>query len=296
MPANPCNTCKMNGYKAYEQFNAQISHTTDAIEVKKDVFEHDATVLDNTDANILLISIGSSEYDIECAHSELADIECRDCIFIQCSEDGCVSEETYLKDMPALDPAPELVVITASKSVSVEQLLMYAKIVKEKLLPIIVVTGNKDCALNKDDVLACTDCILYVSSESSLPYHAAREFIGFVREITTANVIQLDIADVVSVLNNAGFAQMIIGTFRKNASECMKDTVSKSFLADVLSPQYKAALIHVKAYNDITLPEFDAISQYINNNTYQDINHLYGLTVDRNASDEVQVSVIALDV
>ena len=130
MPANPCNTCKMNGYKAYEQFNAQISHTTDAIEVKKDVFEHDATVLDNTDANILLISIGSSEYDIECAHSELADIECRDCIFIQCSEDGCVSEETYLKDMPALDPAPELVVITASKSVSVEQLLMYAKIVK----------------------------------------------------------------------------------------------------------------------------------------------------------------------
>jgi cell division protein FtsZ len=117
---------------------------------------------------------------------------------------------------------------------------------------------------------------------------------GITDLITTPGLINLDFADVKSVMSGAGSALMGIGTARGD------DRAVAAAEAAISSPLLEASidgahgvLLSIQGGSDLGLFEINEAAQLVANSAAPDANIIFGAVIDDALGDEVRVTVIA---
>lgn len=112
--------------------------------------------------------------------------------------------------------------------------------------------------------------------------------------ITTPGLINLDFADVKSIMSNAGSALLGIGTgIGENRAQIAAKTAISSPLLDVSIEGAKGVLFNVTGGQDLTMSEVDEAAQFISQAADVDANIIFGAVIDENMVDQIKIIVIA---
>jgi cell division protein FtsZ len=117
---------------------------------------------------------------------------------------------------------------------------------------------------------------------------------GITDLITTPGEINLDFADVSTVMKNAGSALMGIGTAsgENRAEEAAKNAISSPLLEQTVDGA-KGMLLNITGSEDLGLFEVNEAAEVITAVADKDANIIFGTVVDPSLGDEVRVTVIA---
>ncbi len=112
--------------------------------------------------------------------------------------------------------------------------------------------------------------------------------------ISDYGIINLDFADVTSIMKNAGLAHMGVGSAsgKDKAEQAAKLAISSPLLETSISGA-RGILVNITASPDIGLDEMDAATRMITNEAHPDANIIWGATFDPKMEDEMRVTVIA---
>jgi cell division protein FtsZ len=112
--------------------------------------------------------------------------------------------------------------------------------------------------------------------------------------ITQAGLINVDFADVRSIMLNAGTALMGMGTASGDdrASQATKLAMSSPLL-EMSIDGATGVLFNVIGGKDLAMYEVDEAAKLISDNVHTDANVIFGATIDPDLSDELQVTVLA---
>ncbi len=112
--------------------------------------------------------------------------------------------------------------------------------------------------------------------------------------ILVPGLVNLDFADVTSIMKNAGYAHMGIGkaSGKDKASLAAEQAVSSPLLETAIDGA-KGVIINVTASADISLEDIDLASTMISEKASEDANIIWGAVIDENMEDEISVTVIA---
>jgi cell division protein FtsZ len=113
--------------------------------------------------------------------------------------------------------------------------------------------------------------------------------------ITVSGLINLDFADVRSVMNEMGMALMGTGRARgeNRAVVAAQAAISNPLLEDLSITGARAVLINVTGGPDMTLHEVTEASTLIREQAHEDANIIFGQVIEEGAEDELRVTVIA---
>ena len=134
------------------------------------------------------------------------------------------------------------------------------------------------------DMLKCADDVLH------------RAVRGISDLITVPGLINVDFADVRTVMSVSGLAMMGAGVAsgEGRAIEAARKAITSPLLEDVSIAGAKAVLINITANEDLLFEEFNDASAYINDALGEaDTNIIIGCASDENAGDEIRITVIA---
>jgi len=117
---------------------------------------------------------------------------------------------------------------------------------------------------------------------------------GITDLITTPGLINLDFADVKSVMSNAGSALMGIGSARgeNRAVEAAELAVSSPLLEESIDGA-QGVLLSIAGGSDLGLFEINEAAAMVADAVHPDANIIFGATIDDALGDEVRVTVIA---
>jgi cell division protein FtsZ len=117
---------------------------------------------------------------------------------------------------------------------------------------------------------------------------------GITDLITTPGVINLDFADVKSVMSNAGSALMGIGSARgeNRAVEAAELAVSSPLLEESIDGA-QGVLLSIAGGTDLGIHEINEAAAMVSEAVDPDANIIFGATIDGALADEVRVTVIA---
>ena len=117
---------------------------------------------------------------------------------------------------------------------------------------------------------------------------------GITDLITTPGLINLDFADVKSVMSNAGSALMGIGSARgeNRAVEAAELAVSSPLLEESIDGA-QGVLLSIAGGSDLGLFEINEAAAMVSEAAHADANIIFGATIDDALGDEVRVTVIA---
>ena len=118
---------------------------------------------------------------------------------------------------------------------------------------------------------------------------------GITELITKAGEVNLDFADVRSVVADAGTGLMGIGigTGERRAAEAAAGAISSPLLENSIHGARKL-LINVTAGEDLTIGEVDEIVRIVRETAgVEELNVFWGLVVNPELQDEIQVTVVA---
>jgi cell division protein FtsZ len=117
---------------------------------------------------------------------------------------------------------------------------------------------------------------------------------GITSLITTPGLINLDFADVKSVMTGAGTALMGIGegSGEDRAEEAAKNAISSPLLESSIEGA-RGLLLSVSGPTDLTLHEVNRAADTITRVAHPDANIIFGAVVDDALGEEVRVTVIA---
>ena len=117
---------------------------------------------------------------------------------------------------------------------------------------------------------------------------------GITSLITTPGLINLDFADVKTVMAGAGSALMGIGigSGADRATEAAKSAISSPLLESSIDGA-KGVLLSIAGPTDLTLHEVNAAADAITRVAHPDANIIFGAVVDDALGDEVRVTVVA---
>jgi cell division protein FtsZ len=117
---------------------------------------------------------------------------------------------------------------------------------------------------------------------------------GITSLITTPGLINLDFADVKSVMAGAGSALMGIGIGQgaDRATEAAKAAISSPLLESSIDGA-KGVLLSIAGPTDLTLHEVNSAADAITRVAHADANIIFGAVVDDALGDEVRVTVVA---
>ena len=117
---------------------------------------------------------------------------------------------------------------------------------------------------------------------------------GITSLITTPGLINLDFADVKSVMTGAGSALMGIGhgTGENRAVEAAKSAISSPLLESSIDGA-KGVLLSIAGPTDLSLHEVNAAADHITRVAHPDANIIFGAVVDDALGEEVRVTVVA---
>lgn len=117
---------------------------------------------------------------------------------------------------------------------------------------------------------------------------------GIAELITTPGLINVDFADVKSIMQNAGTALMGIGigSGDKRAMQAIKQAISSPLL-DVSIEGAKGVLFNVVGGSDLTMAEIDEAASIIAKSADPDADIIFGAVIDDKMMDSIKVTLIA---
>lgn len=116
---------------------------------------------------------------------------------------------------------------------------------------------------------------------------------GIVETITLPSLINLDYADVSSIMKNGNVA--VIGIGESNAQDRVTDAVKQALTHPLLDVDYQGAsgaLIHVTCGPDLKLEEFDVIGRTVSENLSPEAQVIIGARISKEFSGKVRVITI----
>lgn len=117
---------------------------------------------------------------------------------------------------------------------------------------------------------------------------------GITDLITTPGLINLDFADVKSVMSNAGSALMGIGSARgEDRARAAAEMAVSSPLLEASIDGAQGVLLAIAGGSDMGLFEVSAAANLIQEAAHDDANIIFGTVIDDGLGDEVRVTVIA---
>lgn len=117
---------------------------------------------------------------------------------------------------------------------------------------------------------------------------------GITDLITTPGLINLDFADVKSIMSNAGSALMGIGSARgEDRARAAAEMAISSPLLEASIDGAHGVLLSIAGGSDLGLFEVSAAANLIEEAAHEDANIIFGTVIDDALGDEVRVTVIA---
>ncbi len=117
---------------------------------------------------------------------------------------------------------------------------------------------------------------------------------GIADLITMPGLINVDFADVRTIMTNAGSSLMGIGTgVGENRAATAARTAIASPLLEISIEGAKGVLFNITGGNDLTMAEVDEAAKQIASAVDPDANIIFGATIDENLVDQVKITVIA---
>ncbi len=117
---------------------------------------------------------------------------------------------------------------------------------------------------------------------------------GITELITTPGLINLDFADINSVMSNAGSALMGIGMGRgEDRARAAAEAAVSSPLLEASIEGARGVLLSIAGGSDLGLFEVSAAASLIQAAAHEDANIIFGTVIDDALGDEVRVTVIA---
>jgi len=117
---------------------------------------------------------------------------------------------------------------------------------------------------------------------------------GISELITVPGLINLDFADVRTIMSEGGAALMAVGTGHgdERAKMAAEQAISSQLL-DITIDGARGILFNVTGGPDLTLFEVNQAAAIIKETAHPDVNLIFGAVIDQNMGDEVRVTVIA---
>lgn len=150
-------------------------------------------------------------------------------------------------------------------------------------------------AIPNDRLLQIVDKKAGINDAFSTADDVLRQGIQGISElITVPGLINLDFADVRSVMMEGGPALMAIGAGEgeTRAKDAAEQAITSSLL-DVSIDGAKAILFNIKGGNDLSLFEVNEAAEIVRANTHPEANIIFGAVIDAELKDEIHVTVIA---
>ena len=112
--------------------------------------------------------------------------------------------------------------------------------------------------------------------------------------IKVPGFINLDFADVTSVMKDAGYAHMGVGRAKgKDKAECAANAAVSSPLLETSIAGAKGVIISITASDDVDLEDVENAAEIITNKAHEDANITWGIAFDPDLDDEMVITVIA---
>ena len=113
--------------------------------------------------------------------------------------------------------------------------------------------------------------------------------------ITVQGLINLDFADVRTVMSEMGLALMGTGAARgeNRAIEAAQRAISSPLLEDITIAGARGILINITGGPDLTLFEVNEASTLVQEEAHEEANIIFGAVIDENLREEMRVTVIA---
>ncbi len=118
--------------------------------------------------------------------------------------------------------------------------------------------------------------------------------VGIVDLIATPSLINLDFADVNTVMRNQGLAHMGIGKAKgeNRIIEAVRQAVSSPLLETTIEGA-KSVILNITGGKDIMLSEINEASLLVQGIIDDSANIIFGATIDETMNDEVKITIIA---
>ena len=119
---------------------------------------------------------------------------------------------------------------------------------------------------------------------------------GISELISVPNVINLDFADVKTVMHDKGIAHMGIGyaSGDDRATEAARNAVESPLLETSIEGA-KSVLLNITAGNDLGMFEMNEAADLIRSTVDEDANIIFGAGIDESLKDQVKITVIATE-
>ena len=113
--------------------------------------------------------------------------------------------------------------------------------------------------------------------------------------ITKGGIINVDFADVRTVMGEMGMAMMGTGTASgaNRAEEAARKAICSPLLEDVDLQGARGLLINISGNTDISLEEYSLVNQIIADMAHPDANIIIGTAIDPEIGDALSVTVVA---
>jgi cell division protein FtsZ len=112
--------------------------------------------------------------------------------------------------------------------------------------------------------------------------------------INVPGVINLDFADVTSIMSNAGYAHMGLGRASgEGAAERAAQAAIESPLLETNISDARGVIINFRTSQDVALEDVDLAASLITKEANEDANIIWGISYDEEMKDEMMITVIA---
>lgn len=113
--------------------------------------------------------------------------------------------------------------------------------------------------------------------------------------ITTHGLINVDFADVKTIMSERGMAMMGIGVAEgdRRAAEAAYQAISSPLLEDIDISGAKGVLVNVTGSSNMTMEEFHEVGRIIQEKVHEDAKIITGLVVNEDLGSKIKVTAIA---
>jgi cell division protein FtsZ len=151
-------------------------------------------------------------------------------------------------------------------------------------------------AIPNEKLLATVDKKMALSAAFQYADDILRQAVQGISDlITIPGEINLDFADVKTIMSGMGMALMGTGIARgeNRAMEASQKAISSPLLEDAAIDGAKGILINITGGPDMTLHEVSEASTLVQKTADPEANIIFGTVIDPNMTDEMKVTVIA---
>lgn len=164
-------------------------------------------------------------------------------------------------------------------------------------------SGIDELKKNVDALLIIPNDRLKFVSEQKISFKNGFEIAdGFLRQavasiselITIPGYINVDFADVVSVMKDAGYAHMGVGkaTGKDKAQEAVKLAIESPLLETSIKGA-KGVLLNIVCSPDVELEEVENAASIVQQAANEDVHIIFGAFLDEKMNDEIRVVIVA---